>query len=82
MFSHYKPMLPARSKNQHGFYFCAHFTLRAGGVEAVRGMEEESWKELGSPPLVHTIKENKYLSLTCDSSSLHMRKIYTAQRTV
>lgn len=28
------------------------------------------------------IKENKYLSLTCDSSSLSMRKIYTTQRTV
>lgn len=44
------------SKNWHGFYFCAHFALRAGGVEAVRGMEEESWKELGSPPLVHILK--------------------------
>lgn len=80
IFSHYKPVLPARPKISMDFISVP--TLRAGGVEAVRGMEEESWKELGSPPLVHTIKENKYLSLTCDSSSLSMSKICTTQRTV
>lgn len=69
----------ARSKNQCG-YFCICFAPRAGGVEAVRVMEEESWRELGCPPLLHIIKENKYLSLACDSFSLRMRKIHATQR--
>lgn len=76
------PSCDAQSKNQCGFYFCACFALRAGGIEAVRVMEEESWRELGCPPLLHIIKENKYLSLACDSSNLHTRKIHTIQRTV
>lgn len=72
----------AQYKIKCGFFFCVCFALTAGGAEAVRVMEEESWRELGCPPLLHIIEENKYLSLACDCSNLRMRKIHTTQRTV